>query len=52
MVKINPSFMLIFIDTFEKFKDGEGNFNGKLTSHVGGILSLYETLEMRIHGEQ
>ena len=43
--------MLIFIDTFKKFKDGEGNFNEKLTSDVGGMLSLYEASEMRVHGE-
>ncbi|KAL5055161.1 hypothetical protein RYX36_035843 [Vicia faba] len=36
---------------FEKFKNEQGNFKETLVDDVEGMLSLYESTHMRIHGE-
>ncbi|GMI79434.1 terpene synthase 21 [Hibiscus trionum] len=36
---------------FDKFKDGEGNFEKSLKSDVKGLLELYEAAHLRVHGE-
>ncbi|XWS10463.1 hypothetical protein CRYUN_Cryun39dG0081900 [Craigia yunnanensis] len=38
-------------ETFNKFKDDEGNFKMSLTSDVKGLLELYEASHLRVHGE-
>ncbi|GAB2261618.1 hypothetical protein Droror1_Dr00002615 [Drosera rotundifolia] len=39
-------------DMFDKFKDGNGNFNETITSNVHGLLSLYEASHIRVHGDE
>ncbi|KAK8563475.1 hypothetical protein V6N12_035621 [Hibiscus sabdariffa] len=39
-------------ETFNKFKDDEGNFKKALTSDVNGLLELYEAAHLRVHGEE
>ncbi|KAK8997391.1 hypothetical protein V6N11_020870 [Hibiscus sabdariffa] len=39
-------------ETFNKFKDDEGNFSKSLTSDVKGLLELYEAAHLRVHGEE
>ncbi|KAK9041662.1 hypothetical protein V6N11_016752 [Hibiscus sabdariffa] len=38
-------------ETFNKFKDDEGNFKKSLTSDVKGLLELYEAADLLVHGE-
>ncbi|XVE50475.1 hypothetical protein DITRI_Ditri01bG0165100 [Diplodiscus trichospermus] len=38
-------------ETFNKFKDDEGNFKMSLTSDVKGLLELYEAAHLLVHGE-
>ncbi|XWS30641.1 hypothetical protein CRYUN_Cryun23aG0003000 [Craigia yunnanensis] len=38
-------------ETFNKFKDDEGNFKMSLISDVKGLLELYEASHLRVHGE-
>ncbi|KAI9081563.1 hypothetical protein K1719_036449 [Acacia pycnantha] len=38
-------------DVFNKFKDEKGNFRETLTSDVEGMITLYETCYLSIHGE-
>ncbi|XP_039040463.1 (+)-delta-cadinene synthase isozyme XC14-like [Hibiscus syriacus] len=38
-------------ETFNKFKDDEGNFSKSLTSDVKGLLELYEAAHLLVHGE-
>ncbi|XP_022717949.1 (+)-delta-cadinene synthase isozyme A-like [Durio zibethinus] len=38
-------------ETFNKFKDDEGNFKMSLTSDVKGLLELYEAAHLSVHGE-
>ncbi|GMI65487.1 terpene synthase 21 [Hibiscus trionum] len=39
-------------ETFNKFKDDEGNLSKSLTSDVEGLLELYEAAHLRVHGEE
>ncbi|KAK8527240.1 hypothetical protein V6N12_054462 [Hibiscus sabdariffa] len=39
-------------ETFNKFKDDEGNFSKSLTSDVKGLLELYEAAHLCVHGEE
>lgn len=41
----------LITETFNKFKDDEGNFKMSLTSDVKGLLELYEASQLRVHGE-
>lgn len=38
-------------DVFKKFKDTEGNFKVCLANDIQGMLSLYEAIHLRVHGE-
>ncbi|XVF04022.1 hypothetical protein REPUB_Repub05bG0044700 [Reevesia pubescens] len=38
-------------ESFNKFKDKEGNFKATLISDVKGLLELYEAAHLRVHGE-
>ncbi|CAK9142772.1 unnamed protein product [Ilex paraguariensis] len=38
-------------DVFKKFKDDEGKFKESLNTNVQGLLSLYEAIQLRVHGE-
>ncbi|XP_059428060.1 (-)-germacrene D synthase-like isoform X2 [Corylus avellana] len=38
-------------DTFTKFKDSNGNFKKSLINDAQGMLSLYEAIHLRVHGE-
>ncbi|GMI65489.1 terpene synthase 21 [Hibiscus trionum] len=39
-------------ETFNKFKDDEGNFSKNITSDVKGLLELYEAAHLLVHGEE
>ncbi|XVF04020.1 hypothetical protein REPUB_Repub05bG0044500 [Reevesia pubescens] len=38
-------------ESFNKFKDKEGNFKAALISDVKGLLELYEAAHLQVHGE-
>ncbi|XP_054814157.1 (-)-germacrene D synthase-like [Prosopis cineraria] len=38
-------------DVFNKFKDEQGNFSGRIRNDVEGMLNLYEAAHLSIHGE-
>jgi len=44
-------YIYIYIDVFKKFKDTEGNFKVCLANDIQGMLSLYEAVHLRVHGE-
>lgn len=39
-------------DVFKKFIDHDGKFEENLTNDVEGLLSLYEAVHLRVHGEE
>ncbi|KAL2245368.1 UNVERIFIED_CONTAM: Germacrene-D synthase [Sesamum indicum] len=39
-------------DVFDKFLDGEGNFEESLVENVEGLLELYEAAHFGVHGEE
>ncbi|KAJ4824470.1 hypothetical protein Tsubulata_017038, partial [Turnera subulata] len=38
-------------EVFNNFKDVKGNFEGRIMNDAKGLLSLYEALYLRVHGE-
>ena len=43
--------MIVHVEIFNKFKDSGGKFNESLATDTWGMLSLYETCHLSIHGE-
>ncbi|KAM3320960.1 hypothetical protein P3S67_008162 [Capsicum chacoense] len=42
----------ISCDAFRKFTDDQGNFKKELVNDLHGMLSLYEAVQFRVHGEE
>ncbi|PHU07822.1 (-)-germacrene D synthase [Capsicum chinense] len=42
----------ISCDAFRKFTDDQGNFKKELVNDLHGMLSLYEAVQYRVHGEE
>ncbi|KAE8678065.1 S-locus lectin protein kinase family protein isoform 1 [Hibiscus syriacus] len=52
VIRVNKTILLLDgTETFNKFKDDEGNFSKSLTSDVKGLLELYEAAHLLVHGE-